>query len=195
MKVDDPERYLQLEHLCGRAYVDAKDIYPLEQSGGGGGGGGREKRRAQLAHSLSQEVVVVPPSRLLALVGQALKWQQGQGLLAPGTAFDLFRGTAAVARDEVEAVPSSLELRLALGAKNHAEVARFSPDGLMLVAGEGGREGGRVGWVGGWCVRGWCVRGRSSMRVAGLACSDPPPLPAQRRCGGCSGGGIGDGGN
>ncbi|WIA33260.1 hypothetical protein OEZ86_006402 [Tetradesmus obliquus] len=127
LKAEDPERYARLEQLTGRTYSDLRDLY--------GSGSSRDKRRAALANALSTEVVMVPPSRLMSIVGQAVKWQQSQGLLPPGTAYDLFRGTAASQRDEVEAYPSSLAAKVTFGAKTHPEVAIFSPDGTMLVSG------------------------------------------------------------
>lgn len=126
LKHTDPERFMRLEQLCGRAYFDARELY---------GGSSREKRRAALAHALSKEVAMVPPSRLMALIGQALRWQQTQGMLPQGAAFDLFRGTVQSQRDEVETYPNILEHTITFGAKSHPECARFAPNGSMIVSG------------------------------------------------------------
>jgi WD40 repeat-containing protein SMU1 len=126
MKVDDPDRWARLETLCSKTYLDAHDLY---------GTTSKDKRRGALAAALTAEVAVVPPSRLMALIGQALKYQQAQGLLPPGAALDLFRGAAASARDEVETFPTQMAAKVAMGPKAHAEVAAFSPDGASLVTG------------------------------------------------------------
>ncbi|GMH36649.1 hypothetical protein BSKO_04522 [Bryopsis sp. KO-2023] len=126
LKRDDTERYMRLEHLCGRTYFDLREVYD---------GISKEKRRGQIAHALSQEVTMVPPSRLMDLIGQALKWQQSQGLLPTGTAFDLFRGTAQGHRDEIESFPTIMDREIRVPKACHHEVARFSPDGHMLLTG------------------------------------------------------------
>jgi WD40 repeat-containing protein SMU1 len=99
-------------------------------------GSSREKRRNAVAKALQGEVTTAPPSRLLALLGQALKWQKQNGTIKPGDALDVFRGEqrlTVVSKEET--FPTELHRTIKLGKKNHAESVVCSPDGQTLAVG------------------------------------------------------------
>lgn len=126
MKVETPDRFSKLDRFCNQAGYEVSDLY---------GEISRDKRRGRIAHSISQEVCVVPPSRLMDLIGQALKYQQSQGLIPTGSSFDLFKGVVQSHRDEVETYPNALQTEIRVPKECHHECAKFTPDGQMLVTG------------------------------------------------------------
>ena len=127
MQQDDPDRYIALERLCNRTLVDSKDLYK---------GTSRDQRRVAISQALSTEIAAAPPSRLMVLLGQALKWQHHQGLLPLGAPLDLFHGTFGPAEAaEEETFVTQLSTSVRFGSKSHAECAVFSPDGRCLVTG------------------------------------------------------------
>ncbi|OZJ06452.1 hypothetical protein BZG36_00613 [Bifiguratus adelaidae] len=128
IKTSFPDRYMRLEQLLSHSYFDAKEIYSPGTS--------KEKRRKEIAKALESEVTTVPPSRLLTLLGQSLKWQQQQGIVQPETPFDLYRGAAPVIKEEVDAIPKTCYNTVKFpSASTHAESAIFSPNGQYMVTG------------------------------------------------------------
>mmetsp|Transcript_55060 Transcript_55060/g.131207 ORF Transcript_55060/g.131207 Transcript_55060/m.131207 type:complete len:526 (-) Transcript_55060:94-1671(-) len=126
MKQDKPQRYFKLEHLVKKQYLDPQQVYE---------GVPKEKRRATLAQAVSKHVEVAPPSRLLALVGQAMKWQQQMGMIPASSKFNVFRGVAHDEKQEREECPTTVGKKIKFGAKSVPECAAFSPDGQFFATG------------------------------------------------------------
>jgi len=127
LATEAPDRYKHLELLSAKPYWDPREAYPE--------GSSRDGRRAAVADLLADEVTEAPPSRLLALIGQALKWQRLNGMLPKGGKLDLLRNAAPARMREEEERPTRTAKEISFGKKSHPEIVKFSPDGLWLVTG------------------------------------------------------------
>ena len=127
LREDHPARAARLEHLLARDVWVETEAYEVGEN--------KQTRRERIAQSLVGEVTQVEPGRLLALLGQALKYQQAQGLLPAGAKFDLFRGAQPVTADAVETFPTGLHRSIKFPKGSHAHVAAFAPGGQLLLSG------------------------------------------------------------
>mmetsp|Transcript_4534 Transcript_4534/g.13742 ORF Transcript_4534/g.13742 Transcript_4534/m.13742 type:complete len:510 (+) Transcript_4534:78-1607(+) len=123
----NPTRYLTLERQISVAAVDP--------GGNTYGATSKQARRNSLAKALRAEVADVAPARLLAIIGQALKYQHAQGLLPPGTKFDLFRNLTSGDKSEADQPCVLKHSVVRFGSKSHASCAMFSPRDDFLVTG------------------------------------------------------------
>ena len=100
---------------------------------------GRKRKREHLAAALTKEITIAPPSRMITLLGQAVKWQQFAGLLPSGSSFDLFQNTIPDVlkhrTPDKEMPPREAAGLINFGKGSNPECAIFSPDGQMLVTG------------------------------------------------------------
>jgi WD40 repeat-containing protein SMU1 len=157
LKQSDISRYSMLEALVSRgaSYGDASDLYAHSYALGTSSSSSsssstsntlRAKRRGEIASAILSETMTVPPSRLLSLIGQALKWQLHTGLLNPGGSPDLLqqnengsthRSTAAAVVDHAGDYPCRIDsgLIIKFGVAARAEAAVYSQDGVHLIIG------------------------------------------------------------
>ncbi len=126
LKATHPDRYLRLETFCKRPYFSAADVYEMGTS--------KESRRQDIALSLANEVSSVEPSRLLSLLGQALKFQQAEGILPQGNNFDLFRNNRKAAKRDIDEKITKITAGALSTVKEHRPtLVIYSPDGQQFI--------------------------------------------------------------
>lgn len=90
MSETQPQRFRGLERLATTAAFDPRDYYASLYTT-------REKRRAQIAARLTESIPASRPSRLLELLGHALRWEQHEhDALFAGTASSTTGGDASL---------------------------------------------------------------------------------------------------
>ena len=128
LRQDAPPRAQRLDSLLGGAAIEATHVWP-------GGHSGRDTARQHLATALAGELEQAAPSRLLALLAQALKWQRHTGALTSSSSTLGLLCPVPDARllDELVARVPGPSVRLPRGVA--ATAVCYAPDGSALVVG------------------------------------------------------------
>ncbi|XP_954516.1 uncharacterized protein TA19400 [Theileria annulata] len=104
MQKSDPDNYRRLLELCKNRPNDSKEIYAGISTETSHQHLTKERKRNIVAEALSKDIEHVPQSRLLALLGMALKWQNHMGILPPGEKFDVFKNISKMSDEAPEYV-------------------------------------------------------------------------------------------
>ncbi|KAH0483286.1 MAG: uncharacterized protein KVP18_004774 [Porospora cf. gigantea A] len=119
-----PHRVERLEALCSRACVDTNTLY--EQLP-------RNRRRELLSDAIVGSLEEVPTSRLLSILGQAMRWQRHTGVLPEGAAFDVFKGIPVQVGGSGELACIAISRSLRYHGRHSPSAANISPDEKLVA--------------------------------------------------------------
>lgn len=121
-----PEKCHYLSNLLRKSQFNYKETYASST---------KDRRRAQLAELFLEELTCVPPSRLLILLGQAIKYQENVGDLKPNINFDIFTNKVPEYSDKCAQLPTTISKKLVFSSGSRVNSLAFSPNGQSLFLG------------------------------------------------------------
>ncbi|KAK2197186.1 bifunctional G-protein beta WD-40 repeat/LIS1 homology motif/WD40 repeat/WD40 repeat-containing protein SMU1/WD40-repeat-containing domain superfamily/Anaphase-promoting complex subunit 4 [Babesia duncani] len=136
MRQQEPENYRRLSDLCANRPANSKEIYAgLSALGSQHSHLTREKRRTLIGEALKAEIALAPQSRLLALIGNAIKWQHHLGIIPNVDQFDVFKNTSTASDKDTEFCVSTVSKIIRFGDNCNPECVTFTPNGNYLISG------------------------------------------------------------
>ncbi|CCF73265.1 WD40 repeat-containing protein SMU1 [Babesia microti strain RI] len=119
-------RYSRLQEVCKKQQFDPKDLFNMDISSF------KRRRRAEISAKISNEIEIVPPSRLLEIIGMAIKWQKYQGIIRDSTSFNILSGKVS---NTTNVCCLNVSKVIKFAENSHPECAIFTPNGQHLITG------------------------------------------------------------
>lgn len=109
MKHKSRDRYNKLRQIAFVKVPDKNALYD---------GMGKEGKRNMICEKITEEVKPCAPSRLISLIGMALKWQNYHGLLnCKNGSFDIFRNVTKESVECIDTLPNTISKKIDFGEK------------------------------------------------------------------------------